>query len=619
LNRCESVVKGTDQQWQNKLYYQRGSITVKSFFDKHEMHFSPLFGDIQTEMKLGELEIIKEKMKSSFIQVFQKDYHELLLQEVLDNESNLGLYKSLSLVDQFKHGPRSLYNLSNVMKDMVFNANNRFISEFGTTNKDMPQYFRPMNKIYASDVQYWFDLMPEERQDILGHVYNGSSNAKLEDAERITKKRCNKHWLNLINLISAPILYWQEEDNEYFPQVNLLNEEDANRLKELYRLKKEEREKEKILLDKHIAALKELKYLDEIETYLSRYKPAFSHHEFHERWIHELTRMEARLKQRQIYYDTRMKEFGFYETMLSNEIKRMWLEELLKIEDEVKPFISYVKKAFQSALPIRKRVSFSELRHVNDGVEFDADTLFDHEKWIRADVMKAMESKIEKGEAIQINTFCLDYSGSMNQSRMRNLFKVLYLLVLGLEDRKSYDAFHFFSNNFIEVVNFSDEFTNRKVLFRIMRQITSIVTGSLIYSGEGGTHMSEGIAKSHEKMKKFTDGILTQNPQANILSSIFVITDGEPSIGITDSDTLNEFIETKRQDGDVEIKGIFIRSEDDFGEGLLEDIFGENHFIETTDFKDGVNKFVKIMTETYKEQRRTYKWKLKKRKLGLTE
>ena len=140
----------------------------------------------------------------------------------------------------------------------------------------------------------------------------------------------------------------------------------------------------------------------------------------------------------------------------------MWLDEMLKIEEEIRSYIPYVKKAFNAALPIRKTVEFNNDRHDFSGIEFDSSTINDQNKWLRGEVMKTMKSKTKLGEIEQINAFCLDYSGSMDHTRMRNLFKILYLLVLGLEDRKSYDAFHFFNSNFIEGSNFTEEFTRRK-------------------------------------------------------------------------------------------------------------------------------------------------------------
>ena len=151
--------------------------------------------------------------------------------------------------------------------------------------------------------------------------------------------------------------------------------------------------------------------------------------------------------------------------------------------------------------------------------------------------------------------------------------------------------------------------------------------------------MSDGIEMSHTKMKTYVEEFRKANPKANIVTSIFVITDGEPSLGITEIPELRKFIDNKRRDGDVEIKGIFIKgkadkklktSEDISKENnlvntpalkgsVMSEIFGEDHFIETSDFRDGVDKFVKIMTETYKQQRKSYKWKQKRQKLGLTK
>ena len=91
---------------------------------------------------------------------------------------------------------------------------------------------------------------------------------------------------------------------------------------------------------------------------------------------------------------------------------------------------------------------------------------------------------------------------------------------------------------------------------------------------------------------------------------MFVITDGEPSVGITDLDELNDFITEKRADGDVAIKGIYIKSEEDEN-SFMESIFGADEFVETVEFGEAVNKFVTIMTNTYKTQRKAQKWKIK--------
>ena len=145
----------------------------------------------------------------------------------------------------------------------------------------------------------------------------------------------------------------------------------------------------------------------------------------------------------------------------------------------------------------------------------------------------------------------------------------------------------------------------------------SINNNDIKYGGSGGTNISDGVGKSYSKMQSFLKGYTKANPRTNIVSSIFVITDGEPSMGIIDIPELNDYLNQLRKEGDVEIKGIFIDSENEIQIEIMEEIFGADNYVETTDFKEGVNKFVRIMTQTYKKQRRDYKWKKKKQKIGL--
>ena len=266
--------------------------------------------------------------------------------------------------------------------------------------------------------------------------------------------------------------------------------------------------------------------------------------------------------------------------------------------------------ATTAALPIRKTIEFNSERHVQSGIEFDPNTINDQNKWLRGEVMKTVTSKTKLGEIEQINAFCLDYSGSMKHDRMRNLFKILYLLVLGLEDRKSYDAFHFFNSNFIEGLNFTEEFTQRSLLFRILSKVSEIKDGKVLYGGYTGTNIGAGVLECHNRIHSFKNEITQKKPNSNFVCSMFVITDGEPSVGIYDLDELNDFIQEKRNDGEIAIKGIYIKSEEDEN-NFMESIFGPEEFVETVEFGEAVNKFVTIMTKTYREQRKTQKWKMR--------
>ncbi len=636
LNICESHFSETEAVWKSQHYFRSGCKDVVEFCEQFETDIRSLFESKEYSEELADAQV---RIGLGLKNILLKDYDKFLVQEILDDSSGLQLYSSLRVIEQFKYGPKSLYNLGGVVKDKLFFNSKIGNSIFKGEVNGRPRYIRSRKNSYIQNVQYWFDLIHEEHEEIIDSYKSASSLELQNEGEDVVNKTCNNHWLNLMNLITAPHLYWTNKDGKIFPQWNLFEDAKASSLRQISRERKKEEEKQRELLQKHLDAIKGLNYVEEIVDYQEKNLPVFSVEVYQRQWQHEISRMMDRLRQKEQFLDLRMEEFGISDAKVSDSLKRMWLTEILRIEEEICPYVAFVKKAFQTALPIRRSVTFSKYRHVSDGVEFDPDTLYDHEKWIRANIMKQMESKIERGEAIQINTFCLDFSGSMEHDRMRNLFKILYLLVLGLEDRKSFDAFHFFSDKFIEVVDFSDAFTNKKVLYKIINQISKPYLGKVHFTGLGGTNMSEGIAKSHEKMKNFISEFREKYPEANIVTSIFVITDGEPTLGITNLIELNEFIEAKRKDGDVEIKGIFIegeeREQDEIIEEendenevleeedevpvihLMEEIFGKDQYVETADFNEAVSKFVAILTETYKQQRKAFKWKQKKRKLGL--
>ena len=334
-----------------------------------------------------------------------------------------------------------------------------------------------------------------------------------------------------------------------------------------------------------------------------------------EKWQRSLEEYILRLQNQVNFRLQKMREYGILEAgEQSNFRKEIWLDELLKIEKEVSPFISFVKRAFQGALPFRKSIEFHPYRHSIDGVEFDPETIQDHEKWMNGEVMKSLRINVDRQPVEQINAFALDSSGSMKHEKMRNLFKLCYLLVLGLEERKTYDAFHFFSTNFIEGADFTHNYTNRNLLFKILLNIARIRGGKVEYKGDGGTNISEGILECHDRIEAFSKKLKAKNPNIQYLKSIFVITDGEPSAGIIDVQKLNEAIAEKRKISNIAIKGIYLKPEEE-EVMFMEDIFGPNQFVETVDFNDALEQFVYIMALTYKKQRKELKRQQKLKKL----
>ena len=150
---------------------------------------------------------------------------------------------------------------------------------------------------------------------------------------------------------------------------------------------------------------------------------------------------------------------------------------------------------------------------------------------------------------------------------------------------------------------FSSDYTNRSLLFRILKQIARLDFEGVRYGGIGGTNMSEGIIGCHERIKTFADQLKEKYPKRFFLKSIFVITDGEPSLGIHIPKALNSEIERRRKEGSVAIKGIYLKPEGEVYASFMEQIFGKDQFVETDDFAEAINRLVYIMTKTYKQQR----------------
>lgn len=618
LMYCESVVCNSEAIEKNDFDLQIINPSIRFLFDEHKQDIDTIFlesEDEKLDILMGEPFMKILKIIDS---IYSQDTDIFFLQEILDNKSLLSLHDALPLLLQLKFGPNSVFNVAGVLKDQIFDNDKLEAGEFSEDAAALPRFIPMKHSIYTQYVQYWYDIEPTDREEIRDLVESNILPDLRYKKDEVVQNRCLNHWVNILNKISAPILIW-DYSNTIYPRLNLVDDIDAMSLVERYSIKEEDLLIEKALLDESVEKIGRMTLMTELNDYLKSQAPRLTFGEYRFYWEEELKKNIRRIELKERFYNSRMRELGIYESQLSPSDKNLYLLEMLKIENEIRPYIQFVKKAFQSALPIRRTVKFSNHRHESAGVEFDPDTLFDQEKWIRANVMKVMESNIQRGEAIQINTFCLDFSGSMQHDRMRNLFKILYLLILGLEDRKSFDAFHFFSNHFIEAVNFTNDFTSRKVLFRILRQISELQFEDVVYGGYGATNMSEGMEKSLTKMSDFTKLFKTENPSANVVTSMFVISDGEPNMGVTDPFELKSYVEEKRKEGDLEIKAIFIKSEQDVEPNYLKLIFGEENCVESSDFKEGVDRFVSIMTKTYKKQRDSYKWNQKKRKLGLRE
>lgn len=556
------------------------------------------------------------EMRGSFFEICLLDLEMLQIQEIIDDYSSQNFKKKMQ--DDIKDELFDLQSGKKGFAKIVHSFLNTSILDKLSDLQQKEEHLTSnligasLKSIYDLDGENWASV-DNEVQYIIRDGVMGFPPATSKAFNVEVQNRWQIYLQNLNNMLMLPILEWRMIDREIYPQINSMTDQEADYCLSLYEDQRRNEEKETENMKSALERLQNLDDLISIDNAIAK-ASKYSYSHIQNAWEVKSKQHRNRVHQIQLYRINRMKEFGIFESRFHNFMKERWLDEMLTIEDEIKPYINFVKKAFSAALPVRKTIGFNQYRHSFDGVEFDPDTILDQEKWLKGDVMKQLEYKIEVGEIEQVNTFCLDFSGSMDHIRMKNLFKIVYLLILGLEDKKSYDSIHFFSTSFVSCYEFDGKYTSRKLLFDVLRQITNIVNGKIIYGGSGGTNISDGVGKSHEKIMDFSSELLQQKPDKNIVKSIFIITDGEPSIGIVPFDMLNEFIERKRNEGGVTIKGIYIKPMDDNND-FMEKVFGKGNFVETTDFEEGVNEFVNIMTRTYKEQRKEYRWEKKRKQL----
>ena len=583
--------------------------SVKLFFDTHSDAISMWINN-----QSGAL--FSEEMKADFIDCCQADKKIICALEILENSHKLNFQSQLPnfATQKIKENAKKSF-ITKIREALPKKSilNLLWYETFNTTAKPKSYFPRPTQPTISSKIK-WYDLSAE----LIDAIYEGTKqfpNPINSSFEEIVHQRWSYYMLDVANAYAPPIVLWKMINGKTIPLWNIFDNHATVKHKSAFYRKQESIAEQKKRLKQYVFNLKKIHTLPEIENYTSELV-GFLDPLLSLKWEQEIEKHKLTTQGIVEYRNRRMQELGITDSDEKDPLKtEIWLNEMLQIEDEIKSYIPFVKKAFNAALPVRKTVEFNSERHDVSGIEFDPATINDQNKWLRGEVMKTMKTKTKLGEIEQINAFCLDFSGSMRHARMRNLFKVLYLLILGLEDRRSYDAFHFFNSAFIEGSNFTEEFTKRSLLFNILSKISIIEKDKVLYSGYLGTNIGEGVLECHNRIHAFKEKIKQKKPNSDFACSMFVITDGEPSIGIIDLDELNDFIQEKREDGEIAIKGIYIKDKED-DNNFMESIFGEDEFVETTEFGEAVNNFVSIMTKTYKEQRVSYRWKMKKESIN---
>ncbi len=573
-----------------------------------------------------------------FFQLYQEDIEKMKVQELLDDfhGKNLLQFFPEERREKLQEAPEKKPEIEQIQASLEKSSiiDRIYSSADKKPNRELVQYHPPALEYQVKEAIKWWEIPEERRKKILAHAKTLNSLALLKE---LAQARLELLLSNLLNPLTCPVIRWEIQDSRSVPRWNILSPEVSFLLHKEFEENRDLESQERAKLDKLLLVLKEAEEMEDLEKITNLNAP-FTIPVFQEEWFNAFSLQARAIKNRINFRINAMKEYGIIEhASQANKNKELWLDEMMQIEKEVSPYIGFVKNIFQSALPNRKSTEFDPFRHSTDGIEFDPDTVQDQNKWMSGEVMKTLRTKVTRGEVVQINAFALDSSGSMNHPRMRNLFKILYILVLGLEDRKSYDAFHFFGTNFMEGANFSSNYTNRSLLFSVLEKIAKIHHRGILYGGGGGTNLGEGVKQCHIRINEFSAALEKENPEINHLKSIFVITDGEPSMGIISKEALNKDIQARREEGKLAINGIFLRADDDEDadqrkgppvynghdhllklgtrQSFMEEIFGKDNFVESYKFSQAISDLVYVMSLTYKKQRRVFKQEQKLKKL----
>ncbi len=495
-------------------------------------------------------------------------------------------------------------NIVNTVKSMLtYKANFNDLSLFGNKQLDYGDLLLRKSRLTNNEINLLID------------IGQSSMNPQNDEYVYSVNQQIEEYQLELCNTISLPFYKWERVEQKLVPNLNLATITESDIATTYLKHKKDHEKAEAELLVSYIESIQNVRSNEGLQRIIDSV-PSFFYASNQRRWNIAIRQANETMRSRSAFREQKMRELGIdLEEGFSIAQKEVFLTEMLQIEEEIQSFVPFVTSAFKTALPSKRTTEFDSFRHTSDGIEFDPETVFDPEKWIRGNVMKTLKTKIKKGEVTQVNCFCLDLSGSMDHDRMRNLYKMLYLMVTGLQSRKSFDAFHFFSNNFIPGVEFDYEYTRKNLLFKILTVISRISGPHITYTGLESTNISDGIIGCEDRMIDFVNRLKSKNSEINLSCSMFVITDGEPSMGIRNLKELNKFVNKRREVTGFAIKGIYIKSEDD-KKTFITKIFGEEHSTETSNFEEGVQKLTNMMTKTYLQQRQEHKWEKRRKRIS---
>lgn len=550
------------------------------------------------------------KVKISFLDICTLDRLYIIAQELINNPEDYDMWASIpkDLKEKFQDlNSNSFINrFQSAVKQKSIIERIKSISSSQEQTR-IPSFYKNNMTANMEGKSSWRRLSPESisqlKQYIKHHTFTQKENEQIQQNGLINLN-------SLFDTLTMPVIKWNVVNSALMPLWNTCRHEELKSAINSYDESRALELEEAKILDKIKKSISGIFKEAELDQYLSTVTP-FSVEIFNEIFSQIVESKRLSMKNRRQFTKTKMEEFGITEELeRSYKIRKLYLDELLIIEEEVRPYILYVKKAFDSALPENRENFFDPYRHSIDGIEFDPETIQNVDKWLKGEVMKTINIKQQIHQSLHINCFAMDSSGSMDNTKMRNLFKLIYLMITGLAGKASYDSFHFFGTYFVPAAEFNHSFNSKNLLYKILKKITLINSNLKIeYSGIGGTNISGAITKCHERIKEFAKPFEKQ--ELNHFKSLFVITDGEPSIGIVEPNEIAELVNQKRQDGNVSIKGIYVGPPSSLP--FMPAIFGKDEYVETDNFETAITELIDIMSRTFEQQRKLLKQSKKQR------
>lgn len=584
---------------------------VANFMTTHLSDLETLFS-VSTDSVKPKKEILDQLkiLETQFYDLCLYDNAYMFMQELIDDPNQFDFLNSIprDLKEELeKLNSNSFITLFNVKvknRSIIDRLKSLSSSE---VQIQLPTFYK--NKLSNNEDRKmsWQQLSNESISQLI--IFINDYTFSQTEEKQISNKR-NQYLIPLLNRLTMPVLKWEIVQSTLMPLWNTCQHKETTNSILAYDEARALELKESIRYDKIKKSIGGISKESELEHYLNTIQP-FCVDLFIDKLNQLVKTTRTNIINNRQFKLRKMEEFGITQELeRSFRIREIYLNELLIIEEEVRPYILYVKKAFDSALPENRENFFDPYRHSIDGIEFDPETIQNVDKWLKGEVMKTIHIKQQIHEALQINCFAMDSSGSMDHTKMRNLFKLIYLIMIGLRGKASYDSFHFFGTYFIPAAEFNHSFDSKNLLYKILRNISHVNSEWQVeYNGVGGTNLSGAIVECQKRLNEFAKPF--EKKEIIHFKSLFVITDGEPSIGVVEPAELTELVKQNRQDGGGSIKGIYVGPPSKIP--FMRIIFGENEFVETENFEAAIIDLIDIMSRTFKQQRQHLKQAKKQR------